>query len=186
MTGVQTCALPILFWRYLTVSEREIIENQDKLFPKKIKPMEIEKEKIFEESKEIEPLKKESQKEKIPEQKKEKLKTKKIVKRKIVKKKDNKFFNKVKESLIKKNIEILDIENFNKTDLILKIKKDGEEKLLIAFNKKRIREEDIIKAHKKSSEIGLKYIILSLGEPLKKLSNFIEAIQNLSEIDKIE
>jgi len=57
--------------------------------------------------------------------------------------------------------------------------------LLIAYNKKRINENDIIKAHKKALELNLKYIILSLGEPLKKLTNLIEALKNLEKIEKI-
>lgn len=182
-----------LFWRYLTVSEREIIENQDKLFPKKVETLEI-KEKIPEKPKETEKIieetpekpKKLENLDSKKEIKKEKPKTKKIRKKKETKKQDNKFFNNVKEFLIKKDIEILDIEGFNKTDLILRVKDNNEEKLLIAYNKKRIREEDIINANKKASELNLKYIILSLGEPLKKLSHLIKAIQNLNKIDKIE
>jgi len=110
---------------------------------------------------------------------------KKKQKKKPTQKKNEKFFNKVKEYLSKKSIEIIDIESFSKNDLILRIK-DSEEKLLIAYNKKRINEEDIIKAHKKASELNLSYIILSLGEPTKKLDNFITAIKNLSKIEKIE
>jgi len=111
--------------------------------------------------------------------------TKKKQRKKPTQKKNEKFFNKVKEYLSKKSIEIIGIESFSKNDLILRTK-DSEEKLLIAYNKKRINEEDIIKAHKKSSELNLPYIILSLGEPLKKLDNFITAIKNLSGIEKIE
>ena len=107
-------------------------------------------------------------------------------KRTATKKNNDKFFNKVKEFLSGKSIEILDIENFSKSDLILRIKTKGEEKLLVAYNKKRISEADIIKAHKKATEFNLKYIILSLGEPLKKINNLIKAVKNLSEIEKIK
>ena len=54
--------------------------------------------------------------------------------------------------------------------------------LVIAYNKKRINEEDIIKAHKKSAETGLKYELICLGEPLKKISDLIEALKNLENI----
>jgi hypothetical protein len=117
---------------------------------------------------------------------KSKTKIKKPIKKKTSQKKNDKFFNKVKEFLTKKSIEILDIENFSKNDLILRIKINNQEKLLIAYNKKRINQEDIIKSYKKASELNLRYIILSLGDPLKKLNNFIEAIQNLDTIEKIE
>jgi len=113
-------------------------------------------------------------------------KRKTIKKRKPSQKKDEKFFNKIKEFLSNKSIEIIDILGFSKGDLTLKVGINSEERLLIAYNKKRINEKDIIKASKKASELGLKYMIISLGEPLKKLNNFIEAIKNLSEIEKIE
>lgn len=48
----------------------------------------------------------------------------------------------------------------------------GVEKLLIAYNKKRIVESDLLKAHKKASEYSLSYIILSLGDPPKKVREF--------------
>ena len=63
---------------------------------------------------------------------------------------------------------------------------DREEKLLIAYNKKRITDADIIKSHHKANEANIPYIILSLGEPLKKLTNMIKAIKNLSYIQKVE
>lgn len=121
-------------------------------------------------------------------EKKEKshIKKKPIIKKKPSQKKNDQFFNKVKEFLSQKHIEIEDIEGFNKNELILRIKEHGKEKLLIAFNKKRINDTDIIKSSKKASEANLPYILLSLGEPLKKLANLIDAIKNLSSLDKLE
>ncbi|NCO17934.1 hypothetical protein GW922_00945, partial [Candidatus Pacearchaeota archaeon] len=81
---------------------------------------------------------------------------------------DEKFFNKVKGYLSKKGFEMLDIINFNKKDLILKISKDNEEKLLFAYNKKRINQKDILNCYKKSEEKDMNYLILSLGEIPKK------------------
>ena len=100
-------------------------------------------------------------------------------------KKNEKFFNKVKEFLAEKSIGISGIEGFSKTDLILKIIDGGIEKILMAYNKKRITEADLLKAHKKASEYNLSYILLSLGDIPKKLENFIEAARNLSGIDKL-
>lgn len=112
--------------------------------------------------------------------------TKKTVKKTSAsQKKNEKFFNKVKEFLAEKSISISDIEGFSKNDLILRIIDGGVEKLLIAYNKKRIAELDLLKAHKKASEYGLPYIILSLGELPKKLENLIKAIRNLSGIAKL-
>jgi len=118
---------------------------------------------------------------------KEKLKLKKkIIKKSASAKKSEQFFNKVKEFLTKKQKEITDILGVTKDTLTLKIKHQSQEILLIAFNKKRITEIDIIKTHKKAQELGLKYQILSLGEPSKKLDNLINAIKDLSEIEKIQ
>lgn len=118
--------------------------------------------------------------------------SKKTTSKKSSKNTNEKFFNKVKEFLNQKSIEITDIENVGKSELIFRVKNSSlshenkKEKLLFAFNKKRISEEDLIKANKKASELQLEYIILSLGEPLKRLTNLIDAIKNLSDIEKME
>ena len=75
---------------------------------------------------------------------------------------------------------------FSKNELILKIKTGYEEKILIAYNKKRVNEKDIIKANKKASEFNLPYMILSLGEPLKKINELMTALRNLSSIEKLK
>src|SRR3989339_472653 len=59
---------------------------------------------------------------------------------------NEKFFDVIKEYLLKKQIEITGIEGFSKDDLILKVKKENAEFLLIAYSKKRIGEEEITKA----------------------------------------
>jgi len=156
-----------IIWRYFIIPESEFNE------PKKIKENpkeEIKKESEEQETKEVEI---------IPEKKKAKKKT-------ISRKKNDKFFNKVKEFLSKKSIEILDIESVGQKDIMLKVNVEEKEKLVVAYNKKRITETDILKAHKKAEEINLKYIILSLGEPTRKFQNLIKAIKDLSEIEKLE
>ncbi|MFH1787297.1 MAG: hypothetical protein ABH811_00700 [archaeon] len=193
-----------LIWRYFKIQESEF---QEKEIPKKEEQIKEETtsqiehipntiiEKLADNPQEIlEPdtkqpvtpgnTKKEKPKElKIFEKPK---KTKRIKKKTAPQKKNDKFFNKVKEFLLKKQIEIIDIENFNKDDLVLKVKVQEKEELLIAYNKKRVNEEDLIKANKIASDSNLSYIILSLGEPLKKLNNLIEAIKKLDKIEKLE
>lgn len=117
---------------------------------------------------------------------KAKPKTIKASKKKVSQKQDDKFFNKIKEFLSKETIEILSIESFDKNEIHLKIRSKGEEKLLVAYNKKKILETDIINANKKASQLKLKYVLLSMGEPPKKVLNLIEAIQNLDKVEKIE
>jgi len=159
-----------IIWRYFTIPESEFkrpVMQREK--PK------IEKQKelgIFNEEKKEKPVKK--------------VIVKKTVKKTTAsQKKNEKFFNKVKEFLAERSIGISDIEGFSKTNLILKIVDGGIEKLLVAYNKKRIAEADLLKAHKKASEYKLPYIILSLGNPPKKLENLIKAVRNLSGIDKL-
>ena len=157
-----------IIWRYLITKESEYKKG------KKEKPKQKELS-IFD--------KKSEPKEKLP--------TKKITKPKTTKKsasakKSEQFFNKVKEFLANKQKEIIDILGVTKDTLTLKIKEQNQEILLIAFNKKRITETDIGKAHKKAQELNLKYSILSLGDLSKKLDNLISAIKDLSNIEKIQ
>ena len=153
-----------IYWKYLTVSDQELIN--------KIKEIPVIKEikKQFEIDKKESMIKHEQKTSKveIPLQVKTKNENRPSVvglKKKISVKKGDKFFNRVKEFLLKSSIEILDVEDASKDNLILKIKINNREKLLVAYNKKKIDESDIIKAHKKSLELDLEYIILSLGEP---------------------
>ena len=151
-----------IIWRYFTDPETE--------FKAKEKPRIIEKIKI-------------------PKEKSlgifgEKEKPKRIRKKKV--QRENKFFAKVKEFLSEKSIELIDILNFGRNELILKVRDKGEDKILISYNKKRVSESDIVKAAKKASEYNLPYIILSLGEPLKKTSVLIDAIKNLASIEKLK
>ncbi len=168
-----------IFWRYFTILENE--------FKPQIKH--LEKTPQIEDKKKSEEKISKKQELNIFDKQKKKKEKQIIKKKKTVRKKsfkaDEKFFNKVKEFLSKRNIEISDIEGFSKKDLTLRVRTNGEEKVLVAYNKKRITDQDIIKAHKKATELGLKYIVLSLGEPVKKISNFIQAIKDLEEMSQI-
>jgi len=179
-----------LYWKYFTVSEKDSKEDVEES-----KKMEIEiseKKEPEEESKRRglgeEPEKKELEVEKL----KQKIKSKKEQKKKSIKKiektkkSNEKFLARVKEFLSKENIELVDIESFSKEEIVLKVKTSEGERAFISYNKKRIEEKDLINANKKAEELGLKYIILSLGEPSKKIKDVIGAVKNLSGIEKIE
>lgn len=177
-----------LFWRYFKVPESEFIESKQvpatKPIPKKVIPLTdsqtatkqpITNESsldIFDKTEEKQPAKKKT--------------LKKSSKKKTTSKTNDKFFNKVKEFLKEKQIEITEIESIGKNELVFRVRKNQKEQLLFAYNKKQIKEDDLIKANKKASETNLRYTILCLGEPTKKLSNFIEAIKNLDEIEKMK
>ena len=148
-----------LFWKGITTKEEKILDTKDK---------------IDEISKEI-PLK-------------EKVKK---IKRAIKKNnqrgtKDDQFFNRVKEFITQRNIEIIDIISFNKKELVLKVSKSDENWLIIAYNQKKISDKEIINANKKTKETGLNYSIIALGEPSKKTSSLIESLKNLKDLQKLE
>jgi len=170
--------------------KKEVEKEEQKEIEDKVEEEIEEKQKISEEKEEKKDTAKEKKKEKTSKEEKQKTKEKskpqKSSKKKAVQKQDDKFFDKIKEFLSKETIEILNVESFNKNEIHLRIKAEGEEKLLVAHNKKRVAETDIINANKKASQLNLKYVILSMGEPTKKLSNLIEAAQNLDKIEKIE
>tara|TARA_Y100000310_G_scaffold161721_1_gene161621 strand:- start:4375 stop:5235 length:861 start_codon:yes stop_codon:yes gene_type:complete len=161
-----------IYWKYLNIPETELKDFVEggKTLKEPVKSL-VNKEKT----------------EEILKKPKEKIKkvSKKSVKIKNSKQND-KFLKKVKDFLIKSFIEINSIENIGKNELVLKIKERGEEKLLFAYNKKRITEKEIIKAGKKASEENLKYSIFFLGTLPKKISDFKEALINLDNIGKLE
>lgn len=162
----------------------EIREDKEKLEKREPERIEIKEEIHIEEI--VPQEKKKITKEEEKPKTKIKAKQQKNPKKKVLKEKDEKFFNKIKEFLSKETIEIISIESFNKNEIHLRIKSGGKEKLLVAYNKKKISDTDIINANKKASQLNLKYTILSMGEPSKKLSNLLESAQNLEKIEKIE
>lgn len=169
-----------IYWRYFTVPETEFT-NIEELKPLPIKEIIIEKEMISE------PVLEVIAEEKVTSLPEEIKKSQKKTKAKKQPKKDNKnnFFNKVKEFLAQKQIEILSIEEIGINKIIFKVRNDGEY-IIIAYNKKKISEQDVINSHKKSVELGLPYKILLLGEPLKRFDNLIKAARDLKGIEKIE
>lgn len=207
LRSIKDFALPfrrngVIFWRYYLVPESEFHEeviSEEKRSEKEQKILEEPKKEVEvivelttpmeKDKEEKEPAKESKEKtveifDKKPSQKIQKTKAKKTKKK--LAKTDDKFFNRVKEWLSGKSMEIIDIQNFNKNDLQLRIKnKEGKEELLMAYNRKKVSDSDIIKANKKSQELGLPYNILSLGEPSKKISDLINAAKNLTGIQKM-
>jgi hypothetical protein len=199
LRAIKDFAIPIqkqdgVYWKYLTASEEEIApegipEEQPKEIIEETKEP-IKEEETPQENKPEEVIATLSEQEGNEDPSEEEISKpkpikKKVTKKKTIKKQDDKFFNKVKEFLIEKGVEILDIQSFSKTDLALKIKEDNQEKMLIAYNKKRITDADLVKAYKKAQEESLPYVVLSLGEPAKKLSNLIETIKNMDKLETI-
>ena len=178
-----------IYWRYLTENESDFISAR---FKESETPKVFHKIQVVEKQPSVVEKAKEEKKKflemELPgkkEIKNRKPKVKTISKKKTAKQ-NEKFLEMVKEFLLKSAIEIISIEGFKKDELILRVKVGDEEQLLAAYNKKKISENEIIKAGKKASEQNLKYSVLSLGELPKKISELIEALKNIKEIEKIE
>lgn len=146
---------------------------------------EAKKEELIHQEREEKP-KEEETKEKERKPRKPRAKPSIAAKRKAAKKKNEKFLEKIKGFLSKKNIEIINTDSSGKNEIIMRIKSDNSEKLLVAYNKKKLTDKDVINAYKKASPLNLKYVIMSLGEPSKKISALIESLQTIESIEKIE
>ncbi len=167
-----------IWWKYFTENESEIKEKVGEIESKKVKREEPET-KILETKNDKESLGI------FDEEKKPKKDTKKKTPVKRAKP-GEKFLEKVKNFLSKSSVEIVNIEGLKKEELILRVRIHGEEQLFVAYNQKKIGEKEILRASKKASELDLKYSILSLGELPKKVSNLINALQNIKTIEKVE
>lgn len=189
-----------VYWRYLTATESEFKKEPSKEKQPEKTPKKSDEEKKEEQEKESKGLdifdKENKNSEEKSKTKKNQKAPKSVAKKTSSKSKPsesarNKFFNKAKDFLTEKNIEILGIEEIAINKIIFKVKDAQEnetygEYLIVVYNKKRITEEDIIKAYKKSEELKLKYKILSFGNPMKKTENIINAAKTLKGIEKIE
>ncbi|MEK6895045.1 MAG: hypothetical protein AABX48_00840 [Nanoarchaeota archaeon] len=194
LRSIKDFAIPLkyneeIYWKYYTIPTSTF--NPEIFAPERIqiKQPEEKEEKIEEPVKlETKENKKDEEKEVIisSEEKPKIHKIKKQAKKKKAAKQDDKFFNKVKEYLSGKSIEIIGVEGITKNNLTLKVKTKNKEKLIIAYNKKKINESEIIKAHKKAGEVGLPYIILTMGETPKKTISLMDALKTLETIEKIE
>lgn len=99
-----------------------------------------------------------------------------------------KFLDEVRASLKEKNIELVTLEFYNKKEVIAKIRFNlAPEKmhLLIAYNKKRIDDKDLLKAYKKSLQYNLDYVVFFKGEMPKKLKDAIDSHKNLIATEKV-
>jgi hypothetical protein len=143
------------------------------------------KKELEERKEEIEKLKQEilvKSMESAPKEKK--VKEKKNIKPQKIK--DEGFLNEVKEKLMKKNQEIINVEEFDKKYALIRIKQGEREILVAAFDKKRIEESDLIRVYKKAALLNLAYSILFKGEIAKKSRETIEVYKKLNSIEKLE
>jgi hypothetical protein len=133
-----------------------------------------------EDNKKIEPIFPQTQPQPEPEIKPKPLKPKRE------KPKPDRFLQEVKKHLESNNILLEKVEKFDKKEVTGKIKlENGRVLFLLAIDKKRVEEFDLLRAHKKAIALSIPYLILTKGESPKKLSESIEAYKNLEKIEKI-
>lgn len=183
-----------IYWKYKFSNKDIKIETPNQEESKETKREETN-EKRVESIFDNETISKTQQKEESSEDKKEQKTKPKAVstqkkQTKAQKQKQN-FLEEIKEFLSRKNIQIINTINIDKKEITARINikdKNGQDKqaLLVAYNKKRVTEKDILKASKKSSELDLQHYVLSKGEPTKKMSETVEAYQKMIKMDNIE
>jgi hypothetical protein len=187
-----------IYWRYFSVSEREIEDILPRIqqTPRKL---EIKKQTYMQTKPAPQPksapqLKPVSKPQEIPEPRRiktQELEVKEVQeKEKEIKKKQTSetFLEEVKFYLKQKNIELVNLESYDKKELIAKIRFSlTPEKihLLFAYNKKKINDKELLKAYKKSVQHQLDYSILFKGELSKKLKEIIRAHKKLISSDKL-
>src|SRR4030042_6543232 len=162
-----------IYWRYFSVAESEINSILTSQEPEESKVIETEKtlEKQDEKVAEIE---------KIHEKQKEKV----VIKKQI----SEIFLEEVKSYLKQNGMELINLEAYDKKELIAKIRFNlTPEKihLLFAYNKKRITDKELVKTYKKYLKYQLDYVVLFKGELSKKLDETIEAYKNIVSTDKL-
>jgi hypothetical protein len=168
----------------ITEKAEQIIKQEEK----KNEELERINQKLEEKRRELEKLNQEIENKKIQESEKNVVKISKKLKPKIKKVPiiDESFLNEVKQILEKKGSTVIQVESFDKKQVIARIKANEQEILLAALNRKQINEEDLFKISKKAQAINLPYSVLLKGEVSKKTKEAIEAYKRLFSIEKLE
>lgn len=88
----------------------------------------------------------------------------------------------VKEFIAKQNMELVSVEGILKKEVLAKVRLNTSPDkvfLLIAFDKRKLAENDIIRAYRKASKIKLPFYLAYRGEFSKKTKEKIDAFKNL-------
>jgi hypothetical protein len=187
----------LIFWRFFLVNEQEAKSKVESKLHQEITPIreEIKQPPVVETIPEVKAeIKIEPQRvekvERIEEKKEEKILIKVdekplgIAKKTRLKPQPNRFLEEIKIILAGKNLELVRVEKYDKKEIQLVAKQLGKEVFILALNKKRIDESDLLKAFKKASLLKLPYLILGKGEMPKKLRELMEASRGLDRIEK--
>jgi len=197
LKGIKDFAIPVkredkVYWKYFLVSnkELEILLDKGTQEIRKVTSQvwqDIEKEKDKEETKgrinkiasEIEGTQKELEKskEEVLERVLSQQNTTSTIK--VKKKPDTKFSLEIKEKLRQKGAIIEEEIYLGKKEVLAKIFIENKEHLLLAFDKKKISDSDLLKIMKKT-QLRLPLYILAKGDIPKKMKELIELYKNLS------
>lgn len=204
----------LIFWQHFSLSDEEAQKMITELLEPKAREQEKKEEKLVKAEEKVEKIESKVEKETAKEVKleepkieikaelipisgkkvedifdteKPEKKEEKPVRKKIKREKPNpdKFLNEIKQILHTKNIELINIERYDKKEVVALVRTGSSECLLFAFNKKRADESDILKANKRASLAKMPYSIICREDLSKKLRETIEAYKNLTSIDRI-
>jgi len=185
----------IVFWQYFSATEEEaknlISEKLEILTPKPLEPSPVQEMKPepkleIEEPKVIEEIK-ETVQEEVSQEKKEEKKIEPIFasdKKSRIKKPA--FLEQIKLHLAGRNIEIVHIEKVSKKDILARVKENDKEFILLALDKKKIEDSDLLKAFRRAQTLNIPYKIIAKGEPSKKLKEAIDASRSLDSVHLLE
>lgn len=97
------------------------------------------------------------------------------------------FLEQVKHILESKNIELLEVIQFDKKQVIAKARVNVDKTCILFFlDKKRPDEKDMARAYKKSQEYKLPYYIVTQAQPQKKLKDTADLYKALLGFGSIE
>jgi len=186
-----------IYWKYFLVSNQELeglidpekeemrqVTNNVWKDIKQEKDKEEARETTSRIAKEIEGTQKELEKskEEVLEKVLSQQKTTNSVKTK--KKKDTKFSLEIKEKLREKGAIIEEEVFIGKKEFLAKIFIEGREHLLLAFDKKKIEDSDLLKLTRKT-QIRAPLYILSKGKISKKMKELIELYKNFNHSELV-
>jgi len=97
------------------------------------------------------------------------------------------FLEQVKHVLRSKNIELLEVLQFDKKQILAKARVNVDKTCILYFiDKKKPEEKDMLKAYKKAQEYNLPYYIFTQTQPQKKLidtANLYKSLLGFGSID---
>lgn len=99
---------------------------------------------------------------------------------------DEKFLETIRCFADDKGIKLKVVEEYTRKKVFARIEMGERDYLLVAFDKKRVTNTDLLEAYKKAATLGIPYYVVCKGDPTKKLQEEIRAHKSLLRIDHFE